>query len=69
MFSIEGDKCFDIRFGWGVVRSIELGKNYPVTVAFFQDVMEYTTDGKSDKEDNVSMLRHYEYKLCEIGKK
>lgn len=62
-----GQKVFDIRCGWGVVREIKEGSvTYPVVVDFFSEQSQYTLDGKSYEDDNESMLRTYEYKLCEV---
>lgn len=63
-----GDKVFDIREGWGVVRDLKVRNIYCVVVDFYMDTLEYTACGRSNENDKVSILRHYEYKLCELVK-
>jgi hypothetical protein len=53
-----GQKKFDARFGWGVVREVT-DKN--VKVQFAIDVCEYTLEGKDQAHQLVAMLRDEEY--------
>ena len=57
-----GQKKFDARFGWGVVREVT---DKHVKVQFAIDVCEYTLEGKDQAHQLVAMLRDEKYKLCE----
>lgn len=63
----QGEKVFDIRMGWGVVREITKEKTYKVHVDFYMDQENYTIDGKSNRDDNVSMLQREEYSFSFVG--
>jgi hypothetical protein len=58
-----GQKKFDARFGWGVVRDVT---DKSVKVQFAIDVCEYTLEGKDQAHQLVAMLRDEEYKLEEL---
>jgi hypothetical protein len=58
-----GQKKFDARFGWGVVREVT---DKSVKVQFAIDVCEYTLEGKDQAHQLVAMLRDEEYKLEEL---
>jgi len=55
-----GQKKFDARFGWGVVREVT---DKSVKVQFAIDVCEYTLEGKDQAHQLVAMLRDEEYKI------
>jgi hypothetical protein len=55
-----GQKKFDARFGWGVVREVS---DKSVKVQFAIDVCEYTLEGKDQSHQLVVMLRDYDYHL------
>jgi hypothetical protein len=55
-----GQKKYDIRYGWGVVREVT---DNCVKVQFAIDVCEYTLDGKDNAHELVALLRDEEYKL------
>jgi hypothetical protein len=57
-----GQKKFDARFGWGVVREVT---DKSVKVQFAIDVCEYTLEGKDQAHQLVAMLRDEEYELRE----
>ena len=64
-----GNHVYDIRMGWGVIREIDEEKEtYKICVDFLMTTEWYTLDGKSNAEDEVSLLKLKEYKLCEIFK-
>lgn len=65
---IKGQKAFDIRSGWGVVFEIKPKGKYPVCVRFLSETIEYTLEGKSYEDDIVSMLKHEEYRFCDLVK-
>jgi hypothetical protein len=58
-----GDKVFDIRNGWGVVRDITDANVYNVVVDFLMATEYYTYDGRCGQFDSVPLLRDHEYKL------
>jgi hypothetical protein len=58
-----GQKKYDARFGWGVVRDVT---DKSVKVQFAIDVCEYTLEGKDQAHQLVAMLRDEEYKLEEV---
>jgi hypothetical protein len=55
-----GQKKFDARFGWGVVREVT---DKSVKVQFAIDVCEYTLEGKDQAHQLVAMLRDEEYDM------
>jgi hypothetical protein len=55
-----GQKKYDARFGWGVVREVT---DKSVKVQFAIDVCEYTLEGKDQAHQLVAMLRDYEYEM------
>jgi hypothetical protein len=55
-----GQKKYDARFGWGVVREVT---DKSVKVQFAIDVCEYTLEGKDQAHQLVAMLRDEEYKI------
>jgi len=55
-----GQKKFDARFGWGVVREVT---DKSVKVQFAIDVCEYTLEGKDQAHQLVAMLRDEEYDI------
>jgi hypothetical protein len=55
-----GQKKYDARFGWGVVREVA---DKSVKVQFAIDVCEYTLEGKDQAHQLVAMLRDEEYKI------
>lgn len=61
-----GDKMYDCREGWGVIREIKPSGIYPVIVDFYMDTIEYTLKGKSNESDLVPLLRNYEYKIDDL---
>ena len=61
-----GDKAFDIRMGWGVVREVRKGILFGLTVDFLMEHETYTHDGKSNQHDRIPMLRKVEYTLNEV---
>lgn len=42
----EGDKVFDIQYGWGIVKRIDFDANYPIFCRFDNDKQCYSIDGK-----------------------
>jgi hypothetical protein len=42
----EGDKVFDIQYGWGIVKHIDFDANYPIFCRFDNDKQCYSIDGK-----------------------
>jgi hypothetical protein len=58
-----GQKKYDARFGWGVVREVT---DKSVKVQFAIDVCEYTLEGKDQVHQLVAMLRDEEYKITSI---
>ena len=42
----EGDKVFDIQYGWGIVSRIDFDANYPIFCRFDNDKQCYSIDGK-----------------------
>ena len=67
----EGDRVYDIRYGWGTVARYNDSENYPISVKFDQDIsqefMYYTECGKSYKLDNAGLLSFTEYDLVNGG--
>ena len=67
----EGDRVYDIRYGWGTVVKHNDSENYPISVKFDQDIsqefMYYTECGKSYKLDNAGLLSFTEYDLVNGG--
>ncbi len=63
----KGEKVFDIRMGWGVVRDVCKGKKFGIEVDFLMDHETYTHDGKSNADDKVSMLQKDEYSFSFVG--
>jgi hypothetical protein len=55
-----GQKKYDARFGWGVVREVT---DKSVKVQFAIDVCEYTLEGKDQAHQLVAMLRDEEYDI------
>jgi hypothetical protein len=55
-----GQKKYDARFGWGVVREVT---DKSVKVQFAIDVCEYTMEGKDQAHQLVAMLRDEEYNI------
>jgi hypothetical protein len=55
-----GQKKFDARFGWGVVRELT---DKRVKVQFAIDVCEYTLEGKDQAHQLVAMLREEKYHM------
>jgi hypothetical protein len=53
-----GQKKYDARFGWGVVREVT---DKSVKVQFAIDVCEYTLEGKDQAHQLVAMLRDEKY--------
>jgi hypothetical protein len=53
-----GQKKFDIRYGWGVVREVT---DKSVKVQFAIDVCEYTLEGKDQAHQLVAMLSEEKY--------
>lgn len=54
-----GDKVWDIRKGWGVVRSISTANSFPIGVAFSSEMMgehHYKYDGRYQKDDAFPSL-------------
>jgi hypothetical protein len=63
-----GQKKFDARFGWGVVREVA---DKSVKVQFAIDVCEYTLEGKDQAHQLVSMAsdeKYYQLTQDEIHK-
>ena len=67
----EGDRVYDIRYGWGTVVKHNDSENYPISVKFDKDIsqefMYYTECGKSYKLDNAGLLSFTEYDLVNGG--
>jgi hypothetical protein len=42
----EGDKVFDIQYGWGIVKRIDFDANYPIFCRFDNYKQCYSIDGK-----------------------
>lgn len=63
----KGEKVFDIRYGWGVVKAVYPMQKYGVRVLFLcgEPVM-YDNEGKEYDNELVPLLRKYKYKLEEI---
>jgi hypothetical protein len=55
-----GQKKYDARFGWGVVREVT---DNCVKVQFAIDVCEYTLEGKDNAHELVALLRDEKYHL------
>ena len=53
---VKGQYAYDPRFGFGIVREINLSKKTPVIIDFFNDTIEYTLDGKENSYELVPML-------------
>lgn len=49
----EGDRVFDIRFGWGKVVRIRENDEYPVVVGFGTTKADYTSNGIYYKGDEI----------------
>jgi hypothetical protein len=66
----KSDKVFDIRYGWGIVADFIKKSKYPVKVFFVTgEPVQYTKCGRCYEDDEVGLLRHYEYKIVRDGKK
>jgi len=63
----KGEKVFDIRMGWGVVREVCKSKKFGIEVDFLMDYETYMHDGKSNADDKVSMLQREEYSFSFVG--
>lgn len=59
----EGDKVFDIRFGWGKVIDYEYDDTYPLEVQFEDTREAYTYNGILNATETVSLLSLKEYSL------
>jgi hypothetical protein len=55
---VKAQFAYDPRFGFGVIREIDLTKKRPVIVDFFNDTIEYTLDGKENSYELIPMLYH-----------
>jgi hypothetical protein len=61
-----GTPVFDIRYGWGKVRTLIEESDYPLVCGFEGGVNEtYLKDGRSFKENKVPTLSLTEYNLTE----
>ena len=51
-----GDKVWNYRIGWGIVKEINLSEKYPVTVKHGNKETPFTTDGKLYVSDKYPSL-------------
>lgn len=60
-----GDKVFDIRYGWGIVGSINYDDLYPIKVSYMygKTFMSYSIDGKDASKNINPILSHTEYSI------
>lgn len=59
-----GDKVFDIRYGWGVIKQIDEGFPYPILVIYSEDIgNSYSLNGRNVDNDKVPTLSFTEYTL------
>jgi hypothetical protein len=59
----EGDKAYDIKYGWGVVDTLDNEEfDYPVRVSFLKSIETYTFDGRISRHSSPS-LSFTEYTL------
>lgn len=62
-----GDKVYDYLFGWGEVKCINSGLNYPIRVQSVDYSNIYTDEGFLTKSDKYPTLSFTEYNLTNGG--